>query len=360
MGQKGGGVERITDVRQQLVGVAAPTSRVLRRIYWASAALVLLLLVGTAGFLHYGPAGTPLSDAFYMTAITITTVGYGEVVDLSHSHGGRLFAAFVSFAGFGTVTFIFSSLTVFFLETDLNEALRRRRMEKAIRKLHSHYIVCGFGRVGRNVAIELQVTNHRFVAVDTEVGEIERFLERYPGLLYIQGDASDDDVLVRADIADAKGVFAVTGDDSRNLMICLTAKQLNPTVRVVARCHELRNADKLRKAGADVVVSPDFTGGMRIASSMIRPQVVSFLDEMLRSEVKTRIDEVSVPGGFEPCTLGELGRRSPHYVLLGVRVGSEMHFNPPDEFRIEPGQTLILMGNASGRVALESALLPAG
>ncbi|MBS0552839.1 MAG: TrkA family potassium uptake protein, partial [Proteobacteria bacterium] len=207
---------------------------------------------------------------------------------------------------------------------------------------------------------ELQVTNHRFVAVDTEVGEIERFLERYPGLLYIQGDASDDDVLVRADIADAKGVFAVTGDDSRNLMICLTAKQLNPTVRVVARCHELRNADKLRKAGADVVVSPDFTGGMRIASSMIRPQVVSFLDEMLRSEVKTRIDEVSVPGGFEPCTLGELGRRSPHYVLLGVRVGSEMHFNPPDEFRIEPGQTLILMGNASGRVALESALLPAG
>jgi voltage-gated potassium channel len=329
------------------------------RIVWASAVLLLLLVVGTVGFMHYGPAGTELSDAFYMTAITITTVGYGEVVDLSQTDAGRMFAAFISFAGFGTVTFIFSSLTVFFLETDLNEALRRRRMEKAIRKLHSHYIVCGFGRVGRNVAIELQATNHRFVAIDPDVAELEQFLTRYPGLLYLQGDASDDDVLLRGDIADARGVFAVTGDDSRNLMICLTAKQLNPAVRVVARCHELRNAGKMRKAGADVVVSPDFTGGMRIASSMIRPHVVSFLDEMLRSETRMRIDEVMVPPSFVACTLAELGRRSPHYVLLGVRVGGEMHFNPPDDFRVEPACTLIVMGNSSGRTELEAALLPA-
>lgn len=231
-------------------------------------------------------------------------------------------------------------------------------METAIRKLRNHYIVCGFGRVGRNVATELQATNHHFVAIDEQLDVIEQSIERFPGLLYLHGDASDDDLLARADIGDAKGIFAVTGDDSRNLMICITAKQINPGIRVVARCHELRNTDKMRKAGADVVVSPDFTGGMRIASAMIRPVVVSFLDEMLRSEHKLRFEEVVVPAGFEPRALGDIGLRNPHYVLLGVRDGKETVFNPDAQFRLEPGQTLIAMASPSGRVELEAALLP--
>lgn len=341
---------------QQQIAMAAQNARVLLRILWALAGLVLLTGLGTLGFVYFGSPGTDAFDAFYMTAISITTVGYGEVVDLSHTNAGRLFAAFVSFAGFGLVTFIFSSLTVFFLETDLNDTLRRRRMEKAIRKLHKHYIVCGFGRVGRNVGEELLATHHRFVAIEQNPTEIDQFLGRYPNLLYVQGDASDDDLLLRADITDAKGVFAVTGDDSRNLMICLTARQLNPHIRIVARCHEIRNADKMRKAGADVVVSPDFTGGMRITASMIRPQVVTFLDEMLRSEQNTRIDEVQVPPTFETKTLGQLGRRRASYVVLGVRAGQQMHFNPGDDFLIEPGHTLILMGDGQGRTELESVL----
>ena len=153
-----------------------------------------------------------------------------------------------------------------------------------------------------------------------------------------------------------RGVFAVTGDDSLNLMICLTARQLNPAVRIVARCHEMRNADKMRKAGADVVVSPDFTGGMRIASSMIRPHVVSFLDEMLRSELNTRIEEVSVPEGLAPLNLGQLGRRSAGYVLLGVRAGGRLELNPGDDFQLAPGQVLLIMGNAGGRQELERRL----
>lgn len=346
------------DVTRRIADSGTPTPRVLVRIAWASMILVLLLAIGTVGFTYFGGPGTDTFDAFYMTAITITTVGYGEVVDLSHTDGGRLFAAFVSFAGFGLVTFIFSSLTVFFLETDLNEALRRRRMENAIRKLRNHYVVCGFGRVGRNVATELQATHHHFVAIDEDFEAIEQHLERFPGLLYLHGDASDDDVLARADIGDAKGIFAVTGDDSRNLMICITARQINPGIRVVARCHELRNTEKMRKAGADVVVSPDFTGGMRIASAMIRPVVVSFLDEMLRSEHKLRFEEVVVPPGFEPRALGSIGLRNPHYVLLGVRRGKETVFNPDVSFRLEAGQTLIAMASPSGRVELEVALRP--
>ena len=224
----------MNNVTHRLAKSTTPTPRVLKRIVWASFLLAGLLAAGTLGFLRFGGPDTDAFDAFYMTAITITTVGYSEVVDLSQTDAGRLFAAFVSFAGFGLVTFIFSSLTVFFLETDLNEALRRRRMENAIRKLRNHYIVCGFGRVGRNVATELQATNHHFVAIDENFDTIEQHTERFPALLYLHGDASDDDVLDRADIGDAKGIFAVTGDDSRNLMICLTAKQINPGIRVVA------------------------------------------------------------------------------------------------------------------------------
>lgn len=346
----------MNEVKDHLSGSGTQTNRVLVRIVWAAIALAGLLVIGSVGFVLLGPAGTHPFDAFYMTAITITTVGYGEVVDISQTRIGRGFAAFVSFAGFGLLTFIFSSMTVFFLETDLNEALRRRRMEKAIRKLHSHYIVCGFGRVGRNIGTELLAMNHRFVAIEPNATELEHFLGRHSGLLYLQGDASDDDQLIAADIKDAKGVFAVTGDDSRNLMICLTAKQLNPAVRVVARCHELRNVEKIRKAGADVVVSPDFTGGMRMASSMIRPKVVTFLDEMLRSENNTRIEEVTVPHGFEPRRLGEFLRHHANYVLLGVRTPEKMFFNPGDDFVVEAGQALIVMCDVSGRSGLEASL----
>lgn len=339
-------------------GLAEATlgSRAMVRILWALLALVALLVGGTLGFMALGPPGTRAFDAFYMTAITVTTVGYGEIVDISTSQAGRTFAALVAFFGFGILTFIFSSFTVFFLETDLNDALRHRRMDKNIRKLHDHFIVCGLGRVGRNVAEELLATGHRFVAVEMQSEPTANVLERHPGLLHLHGDASDDDMLLAAGIASARGVFAVTGEDSLNLMICVTARQLAPGVRIVARCHEVRNVDKLRKAGADVVVSPDFTGGMRIASSMIRPQVVSFLDEMLRSESHTRIEEVVVPAGFASQPLAALGRRRDNYMLLGVRDGTQMHFNPDDDFIVRGGQTLILMGEAAGRKALEEAL----
>lgn len=185
-------------------------------------------------------------------------------------------------------------------------------MDKMMKALRGHYIVCGFGRVGRNVAQELEATHRHYIAVDERLEALETHAERKPGMLYIHGDAVDDDILVEANIHEAKGVFAITGDDSRNLMICLTAKQINPGIRVVARCHELRNTEKMRKAGADVVVSPDFTGGMRIASAMIRPVVVSFLDEMLRSEHKLRFEEVAVPPDFAPRALGDIGLRNPH------------------------------------------------
>jgi len=328
--------------------------RILVRIYIAMFAMLLVVIASTVAF-FYSADSVSWSDALFMTLITVTTVGYGEIVPLN-TLGLRLLAGFVALIGFGAITFLFTSLTVFFLENDLDYTLRRRRMEKQARKLQGHYIVCGFGRVGRNVATELTNTNRHFIAIDPEEARFVDNAERFPGLLYLHGDASDDDRLIAANIDEAKGVFAVTGDDSRNLMITLTAKQLNPHVRVVARCQEVRNMGKLQKAGADSIVSPDFTGGMRIASAMIRPHVVGFLDEMLKSEKRLRVEEIAVPEEFPDTAIQELRLRSPEYVLLAVREAHDWVFNPPPDYVLRHGRTIITMTSPAGRQELELRL----
>ena len=331
--------------------------RIRARILVAGGVLFAMVVLGVAGFYSIGPPGTSWSDALYMTLITLSTVGYAEVVPIV-GVWDRLFTGIISLVGFGSVTFMFTSLSVFFLERDLDETLRRRRMEKQIGKLRQHYVVCGFGRVGRNVTLELAATRRQFVVIELEERVFEAARERLPDVLALCGDASDDDVLVTANIAHAAGVFAITDEDSRNLMITLTAKQLNPGVRVVARCHEIRNTPKLRQAGADVVVSPDFTGGMRIASSMIRPQVVSFLDEMLRSEGSFRVEEVHLPRGFVPCPLDALELAQMDVVLLGIRQRDGFVFNPDADFSLVPGQVLVVMCRPEAREALERAVTP--
>jgi voltage-gated potassium channel len=329
--------------------------RIIVRINWAVLFLFVVLTIGTAGFYVAGGEKANFSDALYMTLITVTTVGYGEMVHLD-TLGERIFTGLIAIAGFGTLTFLFTSLTVFFLEKDLDHSIRRRRMEKRIRKLQHHFIVAGFGRVGRNVAHELQSTGRHFVAIDVEEARFEDNRDKFPGLLYLHGDASDDDLLEGADIMAARGVFAVTGDDSRNLMIIITAKQLNPTVRVVARAQETRNIEKMRKAGADEIISPDFTGGMRMASAMIRPHVVSFLDQMLKSEKRLRVEEVEVPPHFPPTPLAELKLHAPEYVLLSVRDAGEWVFNPPPDYLVVPGCVLIAMASPQGRNAIENRI----
>lgn len=345
--------------QQPEMGDARQLRRIIVRIGWAGVVVLALTAIGTLGFYHIADDNGDgnWSDALYMTLISISTVGYGEIIPL-RTIEDRLFAGVMSIAGLGALTFLFTSLSVFFLEKDLDTSLRRRRMEKHIQKLRQHFIICGFGRVGRSVGRELQNTGRHFVAIDAEEERFDDNLDKFPGLLYLQGDASDDDLLEAADIQDARGLFAVTGDDSRNLMIIITARQLNPGLRIVSRAQEARNVEKMRKVGADAVVSPDFTGGIRLASAMVRPHVVGFLDEMVKSDKNVRVEEVAVPANFPPTRVGDLRLRSPDYILLAVREeDGAWIFNPKVDDIVHSGSTIIALANPSGRAQLKAHLI---
>jgi voltage-gated potassium channel len=330
-----------------------------RKLGWSGLGLLGVLTIGTVGYRIVGGPAATLVDCFYMTFITVATIGYGEVIDLSHSPAGRLFTVFVSLAGAGVLTYLVMTLTAFIVEGQINAAFRRRRMEKVIERFREHFIVCGAEGAALTIFNELRTTNRPFVVVDPDRGQLEKMAAVYANVAFIEGDATDNETLQSAGVAQARGLFAVTADDNQNLVVCLTAKQLNPRIRVVVSCQELRNADKMRKAGADSVVSPTYIGGLRMASEMIRPTVVSFLDTMMsRKEEPLRVEEVVVPEGLAPRTVADLDlgrfRRS---LLLAVKSKAGWSYNPAREAVVSPGEALVIMTTPDERQQIETALL---
>ncbi|MDP2804611.1 MAG: TrkA family potassium uptake protein, partial [Gallionellaceae bacterium] len=212
-----------------------------------------------------------------------------------------------------------------------------------------------------NVAHELTSTGRSCVIIDSDLETIERYLIAHPGQFYLHGDATDNDVLLAAGVLRAKGVFAVAHDDSQNLVISLSAKQLNPLSRVVARCHDVKNAEKTRRAGADEIVSPDFTGGLRIVSAMVRPHVVSFLDDMLKSEASVRMEEIKVPEDLTGKPLTVLYQGNADCLVLAVRnKTNQWLFNPPANQIVTGGDVLMVMTTPDGRARMEQLMQGAG
>jgi voltage-gated potassium channel len=191
------------------------------------------------------------------------------------------------------------------------------------------------------------------VVVDTDLTHIENYLTRHPEQLFLHGDATDNDVLLAAGVMHARGVFAVASDDSQNLVISLSAKQLNNKLRVVARCHDVKNVEKTRRAGADEIVSPDFTGGLRIVSAMVRPNVVSFLDDMLKSDDNLRLEEIVISSGFSGKSLAMLYFAANDYIVLAVRQAGLWVFNPSSQHVVHEGDVLMVMTTPHGRTRLE-------
>lgn len=323
------------------------------RLVKVGLAFTAALAAGTFGY--HLIEGWGLFDSLYMTVITLGTVGYGETHPLSQS--GRIFTIFLILFGISSLTYALSTLTAFIVEGELRDVLRRKRMESKIAQLSGHYILCGAGHSGQSIITELSKTQRPFVVVEKNAERVGHLRDR--GILALQGDATDDETLLKAGIARAKGLFGALPTDRDNVFVAIGAKGLNPQLRVVCKQEEYGSSEKLKRGGADVVVDPGLIGGLRMASEMIRPAAVGFLDSMIRAEGKVfRIEEVQV-GERSPMTgqpLGAVkGSDGGAALVLAVKHPEERTYeiNPDPKRKIEAGEILVAMGTREHIKALQ-------
>jgi voltage-gated potassium channel len=261
-----------------------------RKLIIAVTLLACLYVAGVAGYVLI--ERWSVFDAAYMTVITLASVGYGEVHPLSAP--GRAFTMALIMVGMGTFVYGLSTITAFFVEGELGGYLRRKKVKRSIEGLEDHYIVCGSGDVGRYIIAELHKTERAFVVVEADPGRIAKLKER-DELLFLQGEPTEEDVLLAAGVKKARGLVSALDNDKDNLFVVMTARGLNPALRIVTKSVDECCAAIFGKAGADAVVSPEFIGGLRMASELVRPEVVSFLDAMLRGKDSAlRVEEVRV------------------------------------------------------------------
>ena len=332
---------------------ATSLSKTTRNLLWSLLSAFAVLTIGTLGYRWLGGPQYSWLDSFYMTFITVTTIGYNESVDVTHYEYGKLFTVFIGLTGIGVLGYVLSTVTAFMVEGEFSEVRRRNRMEKKIAQLKGHYIVCGMGQIGGNVAQELTLTGREFVMVDMNKANLQSYVEQHPSQLYVLGDATDNEVLQAAGIQHARGVFAVAHDDNQNLVISLSAKQLNPQVRVIARCHDQKNVAKIRSAGADEIVLLDFTGGLRLVSVMVRPNVVGFLDEMMKAEGDLRMEEVVIPERMNGKPLSMLHQGKQDCLVIALQQHGSWQFNPAADCTLQGGDVLMAMVTPNGRASLE-------
>jgi len=322
-----------------------------RQLIQALLLLLVVVMIAAVGYRWLGGPQVTILDAIYMAVITVATVGYGEVVDTSHSHLLRIFNIFVILFGIGIMLYVFSASTAFIVEGELKNLFRRRKMLKQIRDMKGHFIVCGAGETGHYVVQELLKSGYDFVVIDHDEGRLAKIqhLGKFPVL---EGDAADEDLLTAAGLERARGVVSALREDRENLLVTVTARQMNPGVRIVTRCSEARMADKLVRAGANSAVSPSMIGGMRLASELIRPRVVGFLDLMLRDQIKTmRVEEIQVEEG-SPWVGKTLQQADLHhkYELLALALrkpSGEMLYNPHGETPLTSGDVLVVLGDVN-------------
>ena len=310
--------------------------------------ILLIIIAGTIGFKLTGSENTSILDALFMTAITISTVGYGDYAGIDKSPAGKVFTIIFIFLGAGVIAYLFTTLAAYIVEGELKEVFRRRSMEKRIERMRDHYIVCGIGMVGLYIVNELYQTKRPQVAIDLHENKLE----------ILQMHNINIDLIVKA-----KGLFATTNSDNDNIVIVLTAKQINPSLKIVSRCNDTKNLDKLKRAGADAVVALNYIGGLRMASEMVRPNVTSFLDKMLRDkESPLRVDEVQIPreSPFVGKRVCDIDFRSMGNALLVALRRSDGHwiYNPLPDTILEKDMNMILLATVEEREILERLVAP--
>ncbi len=331
-------------------------SRLVRRFIFIAGLLGFTLIVGTVGFELI--EGYSWFDGFYMTLTTITTVGYQEMRPLSHA--GRVFNSFLILFGVSAMFLAVGAMTQTIIELELQDRYGKRRQRRMIENLQDHFIVCGFGRVGRNACYEFQRADASFLVIDRNEQRVAK--AETAGMLAIVADATQDDSLRQAGVLRARGLIAALPSDAENLFIILSAKTLNPGLTVVTRVSEEEAGEKLRRAGADTVFTPYTMAGRQLADALLRPHVVEFMD-FARSNIGSKItmEQVCVAskGELTRQSLGQLSElRRSGVIVLAIRTqGGETIFNPPDDVEISAGDFLIVMGERSSLQKLEQILI---
>jgi voltage-gated potassium channel len=318
--------------------------------------LLFILIAGTLGY-HF-IEGWSLFDSLYMSVITLATVGYGETHPLTIA--GRVFTIFLILGGMGIILYGISELTQFIVQGGIAGILRRRKMERTIKKISHHYILCGAGKNGHYVLEELIRTKRKVVAVEKDAKKVQALIDR--GIPTIEGDASNDNILRSAGIDRAIGLVSTLPEDKDNLFVVITARGLNPKLRIVAKVDDIEVREKFFRSGADSAVSAPYIGGLRMASELIRPDTTTFLDSMMRDSSVLRVDEVKIGS-----TTTYRGKSIESYdvldasgvVLVSMRRGKDERdflFNPPPSTIVDAGDTLIVIGNPEQLETLRSKL----
>jgi voltage-gated potassium channel len=320
-----------------------------RRFVLALVAMVILNIIGTLGYVFL--EGWSVSDGLYMSVITLTAVGYEEVRPLTGT--GRGFTMGLLLAGISWMGVWFAFITSFIVELDLRQVFRRRRLMAQLEELENHVIVCGAGRTGRQVIQELHRMGASWAAIERSGNRVEDLREEYPDGAIVEGDGTHDDTLMQAGVERARGLVACLSADTDNLFVCLSARDIKSDLTIVARAYEEETMDKLYRAGASHVVSPNVSGAIRMASMLLRPSVVSFLDVVTRSsELALRMEQAPIPESSPVAgkTLAEARiRQQTGLIVIAVRTpgaAREGHFvfNPSADTRLDPGNELIVLG----------------
>jgi len=327
------------------------------RHFWKIGALLFSVVVlGVGGLMLV--EGWNLRDALYMTLITISTVGFSEVHPLTPY--GKILLSVLIVLGVGTFIYIFTTLSDYMVSGHLEGVLGRRRMKKKIDALNGHYIICGFGRVGAQVALELARENMPFVVIDSVSDAMAACAEA--GYLYVDGDATDDDVLKRAGILRARGLVTATDSDADNVYVSLSARNLKRDIFIVARSNIEKTEFKLLKAGADRVLSPYSIGGKRLASLLLRPAVVDFLDVVMHArDIELVLEEVLIreDSPFVGITMGKarnLCEEGANILAILKKDRKGIIPNPKKDLSIDEGDKLVVVGTRRQLSELEGLL----
>jgi len=318
---------------------------------------LLIVVFGTTGYMII--EGWDIFDALYMTVITITSVGYGEVHEIGKA--GRLFTIFLIIIGIGFVIYVAGAVVRFMLEGQIMAILGRRRLNKKIDRLKNHYIVCGYGRIGRLLCRNIQKKSIAVVVVEQNE-ELRRVMDE-DGVLYILGNASDEAILINAGIKHAKSLVAVLGTDTENVFLVLTARQLKPDIYITARANLEGSKAKLKAAGANKVESPYEIGAASMSQRILRPAVTNFLDQAFDDQQQDiHMEEMSVSPSSRLINLmlKDSGiRQNYNLIIIAIKkLDGDMLFNPSFESIIKAGDTLIAVGETANLQKLEKLLNP--